>query len=77
MFLCLNPSAALVLFGRLCLILREIHGKRLLLAGPARVAAQCIAGELLLSCGSLQVIPCVPQLMSPLQRHVSEGEILM
>lgn len=35
MFLCLNPSAALVLFDRLCSILREIHEKWLLLVEPA------------------------------------------
>lgn len=47
-FLCLNPSAALVLCDRLCLILREIHEKWLVLVGPVRLAAERIAGELML-----------------------------
>lgn len=58
MFLCLNPSAALVLFDRLCSILREIDEKWLLLVVPVRIAAKCIAGELTLNCGRLQFIPC-------------------
>lgn len=58
MFLCLNASAALPLFDRLCLILREIHEKWLLLAGPVQMAAECIAGELTLNCGRLQFVPC-------------------